>query len=159
MKTLLVLLTVIVSTTINAEVTPRVQFVGKYKAVRAFGSFGYQNAKDCKTDGGKYSEGLCIFKNGGATVEITKKDNGNYNFSFTSIGTNFHTCDYSGEAKVLNSVQLLSTDAESEYPEGCEVTVAFTSKDKLAVITNGKCSSLCGANMALDEDELKRVKN
>lgn len=130
---------------------------GVFKDLYPIGSFGYPDAESCQEDGGVYDDGLCIFEDGGSTIEIKKTDNGKYDLSISSVGTNMHLCDYQGEAEDLNADQIISKDSVEESNR-CEVIVHFTSNDTIAVITNGKCQDYCGANMSLDVENANRSK-
>jgi hypothetical protein len=95
LKSLLVLSAIATFSSISsAEV--ELNKTGVFKDIHPIGSFGYPNAKACEEDGGVYDNGLCIFQDGGATIEIKKNNNGKYDLSISSVGTNMHMCDYGG---------------------------------------------------------------
>lgn len=158
MKIILALIFILTSYVLNADVMPDIKFSGTYKAVHPFGAFGY-TAEACIEDLGEYKgEGLCFFKDGGSTIEIKKMAENEYELGITSVGTNFHLCDYQGRARQIGQTQLSSNDKNSESPGVCEVVVSFTSPNVLSIITNGKCQDYCGANMTLDDEGAVRVK-
>ncbi|MDD4974211.1 MAG: hypothetical protein PHY93_07650 [Bacteriovorax sp.] len=152
------LLSALVTFSSFASVDVQLNKTGVFKDTHPFGSFGYPNAKACEEDGGVYNDGLCVFQDGGSTIEIKKNNNGKYDLSVSSVGTNMHLCDYEGEAIDLNAVQIISKDTVGDEANRCEIVVAFTSNDTLSVITNGKCQDYCGANMSLDVENAKRSK-
>lgn len=158
MKSTIALLSMMISFTVSAEVLSGLEVTGTFKASRPFYAFNYNSSEDCNADGGEYEDGVCLFKDGGATVEIKKNAEGSFDLAISSVGTNFHLCDYQGTATVKNKVQLTSNDKNADYPGECVVDVLFTSKDSLSITTNGKCQDYCGANMELDQDNATRVK-
>ena len=151
MKLAISILAMSLSLAVNANVE------GTYKHVRPFAVFNYQE-QDCKEEGGSFDDGVCFFKDGGSTIEIKNNTKGSFDLSITSVGTNFHFCDYQGEATQAGPKRLTSNDFNAEYPGTCELNVFVTSKDTIAIETNGKCQDYCGANMSLDIENATRKK-
>jgi hypothetical protein len=128
---------------------------GTYKAVRPVFSVGYTK-KACIESRGKYQgDGVCLFENGGAETQI-KSNERNFDIKLTSVGTNFHTCDYEGTA-ILNQDRKLVSNDKGTGGE-CELTITFKTDDTIGIEANGKCQEYCGANMYLDEETLIRSK-
>ncbi len=151
MKSTFTLIMALTSLTAFAGTQAGVKLEGIFKDTYPIAAHGYPNGKACKEDGGVYKDGACWFKDGGAHVEISKKAEGKYDLTVSSVGTNMHMCDYQAEALQTNQTQLLSKDGE------CEVTVNLTSKDTISVVTNGQCQDFCGANMMLDIEKATRL--
>ena len=152
------LLSTLVTFSSFASADVQLNKTGVFKDLHPFGSFGYPNAQACQQDGGVYNDGLCVFQDGGSTIEVKKNNDGKYDLSISSVGTNMHLCDYEGEAVDLNAAQIISHGTTDEDGNRCEIVVAYTSNDTLSVITNGKCQYYCGANMSLDVENAKRSK-
>ncbi|RPJ71250.1 MAG: hypothetical protein EHM20_14775 [Alphaproteobacteria bacterium] len=155
MKITLAIIVALMSFTTFAGTQTDSNLNGIFKDSYPISSHGYADEKACLADGGiHFEEGACWFNDGGAHVEIKKNENENEKFDLTVsvVGTNMHMCDYQAEAVQVNQTQLLSKDGE------CEVTVNFTSKDSISVVTNGQCRDFCGANMELDVAVATREK-
>lgn len=133
-----------------------VEIEGKFEVVRPLFMHGY-NSKSCRADGGVYvGDGLCKWeKGGGSNVQITATET-NFDLIISSVGTNGHTCDFSGKASLISAYHLISKESSDEGQ--CAVNVFFTSENTISIQTNGECREYCGANMALDEENLNRVK-
>lgn len=116
------------------------------------------DAKSCKKSGGDYlkSEKLCLLKDGGTTIEISKTEPGKYYLSISSVGTNSHTCGYEGEAQETNSNQIVSKEVSESEP--CEVTVSFKDENTISVDTNENCKESCSYEMSMDTENAHRVK-
>jgi hypothetical protein len=133
---------------------------GSFKKVTPFIAFGYSSVAECREDGGIFDimEGYCEFLEGGSTVEIKKISNEKYSIAVSSVGRNFHMCDYQADATKLNDVQLISETKDEYSNEVCKVELRFTNKDTLSVVTSPECSAYCGAGMSLDLENAKREK-
>lgn len=133
-----------------------VEIEGTFEVVRPLYMRGYK-AKDCKNDGGEYmGDGLCKWEKGGGSSAVVKATETSFLLEISSVGTNAHTCDFSGKAALVSGFQLSSKNNGEEGK--CEVNVFYTSPESIAITTNGECSEYCGANMMLDEENLNRVK-
>jgi len=133
-----------------------VEIEGKYEVVRPLFMRGY-HAKACIADGGVYvGDGLCKWEKGGGSSVVISSTETNFELEISSVGTNGHTCDFSGKAALISDYHLVSKENGDEGK--CEVNVFFTSVNTISVKTNGECSEYCGANMMLDEENLNRVK-
>lgn len=133
---------------------------GTFKKVSPFIAGGYSSVAECREDGGVFDimEGYCEFLDGGSTVEIKKISDEKYSVAISSVGRNFHICDYQAEATKLNAAQLISETKDEYSNEVCKVELRFTNKNTLSVVTSSECSAYCGAGMSLDIEDAKRSK-
>lgn len=149
-----------------------------FSAPRKIAVFFYQNAQACKDDGGEwesdgegadeegFESGMC-FLDGGAHVDLTRDDKGQLAISIGVVGTNAHTCEFEGPAKMTNRTTYVSKVEAEDYngetdqfeKVTCEVTVKLSKGGReAAVSTNGKCSTFCGMRASLEFEEAKLVK-
>lgn len=150
-----------------------------FSAPRKIPVFYYQNAEDCRADGGEWladekdseeeegiEAGMC-FVDGGAHVDLTRDEKGQLNLSIGVVGTNAHTCDFEASAKMVSRTTYVAKaetedyNIETEQLEAvtCEVTLTISKGGRQAAVsTNGKCRSFCGMRASLEFDEAQRVK-
>lgn len=123
-----------------------------------------ETKESCKESGGKWQaeEDVCEL----ATADEAKveKTPSAYKLSISTIGSNYHTCEFEGPAILSKDVLTSKVKVEEYIPSTdtlevstCVVT-ATIHKNKLSISTNQKCQSFCGANAWLDASDLKRIK-
>lgn len=132
---------------------------GVFREIKSYGTRTLDR-RACLKNGGIYQKAgkICVLKDGGSTIEISKQASEKYFLKISSIGTGSVTCDYEGEAQELNSNQLVSSDISESEPDGCEVTVSYKSENTINVNTKGICEGYCGYGMTLNVQSAHRIK-
>jgi hypothetical protein len=130
---------------------------------------GYANEEACKTDEGRWEDGICVME-GEDTVAVAKKG-AEWSVEINTVTTNAHTCDFSGKAKLVSERELVASTRTEEYVPGkngsegkfipavCRLKVTYTSTDTVYVNVLGRpatCATLCGANAMLQIEGAKR---
>ncbi len=121
-----------------------------------------ENSSTCEDDGGKWKmdEEACHFE--AKDKVIIRKKGSQFQLQISTIGSNFHTCEFVAPAKLLGS-SLIATKMSEEYdPRSgqlievqCEVK-ATVENNHLEITTNQHCQSFCGANAGLDVKRLTK---
>ena len=129
--------------------------------------FSYASKKECQKNHGQWLDDLCTVKTED-TVKIQSQGNGKFSVSILTVGSNFHSCSYNGEATVANQVQLLSEQPTTQYvfdpntqdakaiPTTCSVRIQFQNPNTLSVFSSGNCDELCGVSGTFDTEGLYR---
>lgn len=139
--------------------------IGEYKAQKEI-TVGTGTEEECRENKGGWiqEEEICIV-NTQDSAEIKKISN-TYKLVISTIGSNFHSCDFQAKAELVNETTLVAKIQTEEYdrrtdssqPVECVVTAKLSSKDTLDISTNYLCQSFCGANAGLETANLKKVK-
>lgn len=130
----------------------------------------YDNQSLCESDKGIWSEEeFCVFKSENKLsvkpIEGTKK----YEVEISTITTNFHTCDYSGEGQAVvsdDSIKIKTSQPSTDYEQNekgeyvavdvmCELEIIYQG-EFASVTSNGKCSDFCGARAFLEISQAQR---
>lgn len=98
-------------------------------------------------------------------VEV-KKMGRNYELLVSTIGNNYHMCEYKQSAKLVAPNKLISRVKAEEYnyetdsigKVECVVTAVVDAKGAMVVSNNGHCQSFCGVNSWLEAAPLIKVK-
>lgn len=123
-----------------------------------------ESKESCLESQGRWEteEEVCILST--ADEAKVKKTSKGYTISISTIGSNYHTCEFEGSAKLVGKTLVSKVKAEAyDYEKDeivkviCEVK-ADIKNGEMSVSTNQKCQSFCGANAWLDVDGLKKVK-
>lgn len=123
-----------------------------------------ETIESCKESGGKWSteDEVCELET--ADEAKVEKTNKGYKLSISTIGSNYHTCEFEGPATLAKNVLTSKVKAEEYNPKTDKFdvvtcTVKATIKNNvMSISTNQKCQSFCGANAWLDASDLTKVK-
>lgn len=137
---------------------------GRFANEHEFPIFGYDNAKDCSADGGRWDEEMgCLFT-GEDSVEVKLLADHTYRVEIQTVTTNGHSCGFESANGVFQNGAIVATDLADEWdsekqemvPVTCEVAVSYVDGNTVNVSHNGKCSTFCGARASLDIERAKR---
>lgn len=152
-------LALVLSSTMAFAVTPA-KMAGQFTETFEVPVGMYVDEASCVADGGKWLEEYCSMP-ASNDVEVTYK-NGKHELSVSTIGVNLHMCNFDGPAKRVGS-RTLKASQKADYWNGkdwvpgvCEVTVKYANDKTVAVSSNGKCQSFCGANAYLEIEKANR---
>ncbi len=117
----------------------------------------------CEESGGSWrvSDEACLLE--AADEVIIKKMKKDYKMTVTTIGSNYHLCEYSNAA-IFDGKQLTSQIMTEEFnPKSglmeevtCKIQISIK-KNKLSLSTNNHCQSFCGVNAEMNVTDLKKV--
>ena len=123
-----------------------------------------ESRESCESDGGNWQidEEYCFFSAADEARIITKK--GQLQLNVSTIGSNYHTCEFEGPATLKNNT-IISRVVAEEYDSKkdrmvkviCEIRAKII-KNVMSITNNNHCQSFCGANAWLEASDLKKVK-
>lgn len=156
-------LTAIAAVSVTAAAATYYELAGTFSNPHDIIMMNYADEASCTADQGEWVEDLgCSFA-GEDTVEVSKDLN---TVSVETVTTNGHTCSVEATVKTIEPDMIIAETPSDEYNDTtgefetvtCQLTVKYSdANETVAVSSNGKCQSFCGARAIPEIEDAKRT--
>lgn len=125
-------------------------YAGEFTYAHKIPMLSYSDRKTCEADDGTWQDNFCVFDVEDSVV-VQKTEKG-YSIEAMTVASNAHTCQFSGDAGLVNDDVIVASTIAEEFDEKkndwqktiCTVAITYLSLNEISLTTNEKCRTYCG---------------